>query len=54
MRIFYKVSGPYKPTIPSNPKAIFIVLGSAVAAFLFSCFWVLLTNAMNKRTKAQS
>lgn len=54
MRIFYKVSGPYKPTIPSNPKAIWIVLGSAVAAFLFSCFWVLLTNAMHKRAKAQS
>lgn len=54
MHIFYKVSGPYKPTLPSNPKAIWIVLGSAVAAFLFSCFWVLLTNAMNKRAKAQS
>lgn len=53
MHIFYKVSGPYKPTLPSNPKAIWIVLGSAVAAFLFSCFWVLLTNAMNKRAKAQ-
>lgn len=54
MHIFYKVSGPYKPNLPSNIKAIWIVLGSAVAAFLFSCFWVLLTNAMNKRAKAQS
>ncbi|GEM_PF-1452090 len=53
MRIFYKVSGPYKPSVPSNIRAIWIVLGSAVAAFLFACFWVLLTNAMNKR-KAQS
>lgn len=53
MHIFYKVSGPYKPSVPSNIRAIWIVLGSAVAAFLFSCFWVLLANAMNKR-KAQS
>lgn len=49
MHVFYRVSGPYEPTSPSNIPALFIILGCTVAAFIFGCFWVLLDHAIKSR-----
>lgn len=49
MHAFYKVGGPYESTIPSNIKAWIVVAGSVLAAFLFACFWVLISNALTRK-----
>ncbi|HRP88880.1 MAG TPA: Wzz/FepE/Etk N-terminal domain-containing protein [Edaphocola sp.] len=45
---FYKVGGPYLPTLPSNLAAWIVILASGVTAFIFGCFWVIIGRAWKK------
>ena len=48
MHVFYKIGGPYLPTIPSNLPAVLVILASMVAAFIFACLWVLVVRAFSR------
>lgn len=50
IHVFYRVSGPYVPTVTSNLPAYVVILGSVLAALIFASLLVLIANAF--KTKA--
>lgn len=48
MHAFYRIGGPYLPSIPSNLPAYLVILASALAAFIFACLWVLVVRAFSR------
>ncbi|RQO29893.1 hypothetical protein DBR32_15060 [Taibaiella sp. KBW10] len=49
IHVFYKVSGPYVPNITSNLAPFIVILASVLAAFIFACLLVLITNAFKSQ-----
>ncbi len=39
------------PETKSSPRRTFIILGSTITAFVLSCFWILLTEAVKRRQR---
>lgn len=49
MHVFYRVSGPYVPTVTSNLPAYVVILGSVLAALIFASLLVLIANAFKNK-----
>lgn len=49
MHVFYRVSGPYVPNVPSNLPALIVILSSVVTACIFASLLVLISNAFKSK-----